>query len=93
MAWRQLCLEPGEQDPEAVAELLQSLGALSVTFEDAADQPILEPDPGQTPLWSATRIVALFEANPGAGTLALDGAMLDLPHLVQARRILQRVRQ
>jgi len=36
----------------------------------------------------ARRIVALFEANPGAGTLALDGSMLDLPHLRQARRIL-----
>jgi len=36
----------------------------------------------------ARRIVELFEANPGAGTLALDGAMLDLPHLRQARRIL-----
>lgn len=38
----------------------------------------------------AQRIVALFEANPGAGTLALDGAMLDLPHLVQARKVLER---
>lgn len=37
----------------------------------------------------ASRIVQLFEANPGAGTLALDGVMLDLPHLRQARRILQ----
>jgi citrate lyase subunit beta/citryl-CoA lyase len=36
----------------------------------------------------ASRIVAQFEANPGAGTVALDGVMLDLPHLQQARRIL-----
>jgi citrate lyase subunit beta/citryl-CoA lyase len=36
----------------------------------------------------AGKIVALFEANPDAGTLALDGAMLDLPHLVQARKVL-----
>lgn len=38
----------------------------------------------------AQRIVDLFAANPGAGTLALDGAMLDLPHLQQARRLLAR---
>jgi len=38
----------------------------------------------------ARRIVDLFDANPGAGTLALDGAMLDIPHLRQARRILAR---
>jgi citrate lyase subunit beta/citryl-CoA lyase len=36
----------------------------------------------------AHRVVELFEANPGAGTLSLDGTMLDLPHLRQARRIL-----
>ncbi len=37
----------------------------------------------------AQRIVDLFEANPGAGALGLDGEMIDRPHLIQARRILQ----
>jgi len=37
----------------------------------------------------AARIVALFEENPGAGTLGMDGEMIDRPHLVQAQRILQ----
>lgn len=36
----------------------------------------------------AGRIVALFEDNPGAGVLGLDGEMIDRPHLVQARRII-----
>ncbi|MDB5717537.1 MAG: CoA ester lyase [Sphingomonas bacterium] len=36
----------------------------------------------------ARAIVALFEANPGAGALALDGRMVDAPHLAQARRLL-----
>jgi len=36
----------------------------------------------------AGRIVALFEDNPGAGALGLDGEMVDRPHLVQARRII-----
>jgi citrate lyase subunit beta/citryl-CoA lyase len=35
----------------------------------------------------ALRIIALFEANPGVGTLAMDGQMLDVPHLRQAQRI------
>lgn len=38
----------------------------------------------------ARRVVALFEANPGAGVLELDGAMVDIPHLAQARKILER---
>ena len=37
----------------------------------------------------AERIVALFDENPGAGALGLDGEMIDRPHLVQAQRILQ----
>jgi citrate lyase subunit beta/citryl-CoA lyase len=38
----------------------------------------------------AQRIVDLFDANPGAGALGLDGEMIDRPHLVQAQRILSR---
>jgi ribosomal protein L11 methyltransferase len=33
---------------------------LSVTLEDEADQPLLEPGPGETPLWDAVRLTALF---------------------------------
>ncbi len=36
----------------------------------------------------AQRIVDAFAAQPEAGTLSLDGRMLDLPHLVQARKTL-----
>ncbi|WP_126173577.1 HpcH/HpaI aldolase/citrate lyase family protein [Altericroceibacterium xinjiangense] len=37
----------------------------------------------------ARRIVDLFEANPGTGAIALDGRMLDAPHLKQAGLILR----
>jgi citrate lyase subunit beta/citryl-CoA lyase len=36
----------------------------------------------------AQRVVAAFEAAPGAGTVGLDGKMVDIPHLKQARRLL-----
>ncbi|MFH6787273.1 MULTISPECIES: HpcH/HpaI aldolase/citrate lyase family protein [Methylobacterium] len=38
----------------------------------------------------ARRVVAAFAAEPEAGTVGLDGRMLDIPHLKQARRILER---
>jgi citrate lyase subunit beta/citryl-CoA lyase len=38
----------------------------------------------------ARRVVALFAANPGAGALALDGKMVDAPHLKSARALLAR---
>ena len=36
----------------------------------------------------ARRIVEAFAANPGLGTVAIEGKMIDMPHLKQARRIL-----
>jgi citrate lyase subunit beta/citryl-CoA lyase len=36
----------------------------------------------------ARKVVAGFAANPGAGTIALDGRMVDKPHLTLARRLL-----
>ena len=44
--------------------------------------------PSEEEIAHAKKVVALFEANPGAGTLALEGVMLDMPHLKQAQRIL-----
>ncbi len=41
----------------------------------------------------ARRVVALFEKNPGLGTVGLDGKMLDMPHLKQARNLLGLVEQ
>lgn len=40
-------------------------------------------------LQHAARIVELFEANPGVGTIGMDGRMIDRPHLVQALRLLK----
>ena len=41
----------------------------------------------------AEAIVAAFEANPQAGTVSVAGAMVDRPHLEQARRVLERAGQ
>ncbi len=49
--------------------------------------------PTAAELERAERIVALFAANPEAGTLGMDGEMIDRPHLVQAQRVLQLARR
>ena len=36
----------------------------------------------------ARKVVEVFEQNPGLGTIGLDGKMLDMPHLKQARSLL-----
>lgn len=48
--------------------------------------------PSSEDIAAAQAIVAAFEAHPDAGTLSVDGKMVDRPHLVQARRVLERAR-
>jgi citrate lyase subunit beta / citryl-CoA lyase len=46
--------------------------------------------PSDAEIAHAREVVALFEANPDLGTIGLNGKMLDRPHLLQARRVLER---
>lgn len=48
--------------------------------------------PSQAEIDHARAIVDAFEAQPDAGVLSVAGKMVDLPHLVQARRVLARSR-
>jgi citrate lyase subunit beta/citryl-CoA lyase len=48
--------------------------------------------PSQDDIRHAEEIVAAFEAHPDAGVLSVGGKMVDRPHLVQARRVLERSR-
>lgn len=44
--------------------------------------------PTEAEIDHARRVVDAFAANPGAGTVGLDGKMVDIPHLKQAHAIL-----
>lgn len=50
-------------------------------------------DPTEEEIAWAGRVTAAFDASPGAGALAFEGGMIDMPHLRQARRILASVRR
>ncbi|MEH6565014.1 MAG: 50S ribosomal protein L11 methyltransferase [Halopseudomonas sp.] len=63
MSWLQLRLAITPEQAESLEDKLLELGAVSVTFMDAEDQPIFEPDLGTTPLWSNTHLLALFESD------------------------------
>jgi ribosomal protein L11 methyltransferase len=62
MAWLQLETKLGLQHPELLEAALEELGAVAVWLQDAGDEPLLEPAPGETPLWSNTLVAALFPA-------------------------------
>jgi citrate lyase subunit beta/citryl-CoA lyase len=48
--------------------------------------------PSDEEIAHAREVVAAFGAQPDAGVLAVGGKMVDRPHLVQARRVLDRAR-
>lgn len=70
MPWLQLRLAITPEQAPTYEDALLEVGAVSVTFMDAEDQPIFEPDLGTTPLWSNTHLLALFEADTDAEALA-----------------------
>lgn len=71
MPFLQLTLAIGSADPEPYEDALLAVGASSITLEDAADDPVLEPAPGTTPLWPTVRLKALFDASVDRDALLL----------------------
>lgn len=62
MPWIQIHFSTSPKDTERLEPLLESLGACAVTIMDGADQPLLEPLPGETPLWDSNVVTALMDA-------------------------------
>jgi ribosomal protein L11 methyltransferase len=69
MPWLQLSIDIDGGDVERLTELFNAAGALSVTSLDAGNEPLLEPAPGETPLWQRVRVVALMEPDTDAAQL------------------------
>lgn len=70
MSWKELWLRGNRENSECFEQVLLDQGALSITVTDAADQPILEPAPGETPLWSQLIVTALFGGDVDLGGVA-----------------------
>jgi len=62
MAWIQINTTVSEALAEPLADAFMEVNAASVTFSDAKDQPIFEPEIGTTPIWSQTKVIGLFDA-------------------------------
>ncbi len=58
--WIQLTIRVEAPSAESAEEALFALGAASVTLLDAADHPVHEPEPGETPLWPQVLVRGLF---------------------------------
>mgnify|MGYP001064755783 CR=1 FL=1 len=69
MAWIQVRARAPKAWHETVEDHLLELGAVSITFQDGADQPVLEPGVGETPLWDSLVILGLFSADTPSESL------------------------
>ena len=77
----------------AAAARVQAIDTVTVDFRNAAAQvPVINEvfTPSAAAIAQARAVVAAFDANPGKGTVGIDGVMYDRPHLERARRLLAR---
>jgi ribosomal protein L11 methyltransferase len=93
MSYLELSFDLGDQTPEAVEAACFQTGALSVTFSDACDDPVLEPLPGEMRLWRNTRMHALYDANLASPQLIakLAHAINVDPQFLSARAVADRI--
>lgn len=63
MPWLQLKIVAPRDQVEPIENAVLAAGAVSVTFQDNGDQPILEPGLGEAPLWDQVKITGLFDAD------------------------------
>ncbi|MCX7088733.1 MAG: 50S ribosomal protein L11 methyltransferase, partial [Methylococcales bacterium] len=82
MAWHQISITTDEVTAPDIADLLMELGAVSVTYMDADDQPVYEPPLNAIKIWNNTIVIALFEpeAHPAVikAVIAFEFKQVDL---------------
>jgi ribosomal protein L11 methyltransferase len=84
--WLQFVMNLDRLDAAEIEAIFNRHGAWSVTLSDAGDKPVLEPGPGETPLWADTRITGLFSPDTDLQKLQDDLlATLNLARLPRHR--------
>ncbi|XOV84197.1 MAG: 50S ribosomal protein L11 methyltransferase [bacterium] len=79
MSWLQLELRVVPQSLEDSEAVLLDAGAVAITLLSDDDEPVLEPAPGETPLWSSVRVQALLPVHTDMG--AVQRKLQQLPQV------------
>ena len=87
MTWVQFIFDSTRDLAPNLSDQLTECGASAVTLEDSADQPLYEPGLGETPLWQATRVIALFPAAQGQQQIETMLAAFLAPEAVPNYRV------
>jgi len=93
MPFHQLVIELPGRDLARAEDACRRLGAIALSLADAGDEPLLEPAPGETPLWREVRLRALFDlgANPALIAATLEAVLGLAPHSVAAEHVEDRI--
>jgi ribosomal protein L11 methyltransferase len=76
MPWLQLQINSSADDAASIEKVLLDAGAVAVTLQDNANQPLFEPDLGETPLWQQTKVIGLFDADTNMEYLLTENPQL-----------------
>jgi len=89
MSWLELSVRVSRQNAATVENLLQNEPVLALTLTDDADDPVLEPGVGETPLWPSVCVTALFAGDTDVAPLAQMLSLvpgIDRPQQVNFRK-------
>jgi len=77
MPYHQLVVDLAGADLDRAEAACLEFGAIAVSLGDAGDAPVLEPGPGETPLWPSVRLRGLFpdSIDPQAAAARLAAAL------------------
>lgn len=89
MPWLQISVHTSQKHAEQVEDALIQNGACSVTFKDAADEPILEPAPGETPIWQEIVATGLFAETKNQKQLLanIKTSLTDIEHSISSETL------
>ncbi|HIF74575.1 MAG TPA: 50S ribosomal protein L11 methyltransferase [Porticoccaceae bacterium] len=69
MSWQQINVSIRSEHLATIEKIVMEHGALSITYLDAANQPVFQKKPGSTPLWDNTILSCLFPADKNLQSL------------------------
>lgn len=72
MSWQQLHIQCNKNNIDLTEALLLEQGAISILLEDAGDEPLFEPLPNETPLWSDIVLTAFFDTHTTRDFVGVD---------------------
>ena len=80
MPFHQLVFEVPGAEIDRAEDACNRLGAIALSLADAGNEPLLEPKPGETPIWRSLRLHAIFSVSidPKIAAATLE-AVLCLP--------------